>query len=253
MARQTHRSPQLAGVPSLTAVITTMGGCKSWSGAIDRLRPTHAGSGRSLPTTDRHHTDAQCPSSGSATHDCITLFKSPSLGYQIHSNIIVSGFANDSFLSTKLINFYSLCGDLPSALAVFELFPTCNVYLLNSMIRGYSSNGFCQKAINLFRMKRGEEASIPDSYTFICAMKACASALDLRQGKQLHQIAVECGFGADIFISNSLIFMYAKCGSLEGAVHVFDEMPHRDIVSWNSVILAFALNGLHFDVAEMTR
>ncbi|KAK8918598.1 Pentatricopeptide repeat-containing protein [Platanthera zijinensis] len=154
--------------------------------------------------------------------DCITLFKSPPLGYQIHSKIIVLGFANDSFLSTKLITFHSLCGDIPSTLAVFELFPTCNVYLINSMIRGYSSNGLCQKAINLFHMKRGEEASIPDSYTFSCVLKACASTLDLRQGKQLHQLAVECGFGADIFVFNSLIFMYGKCGSLEDGVHVFD-------------------------------
>ncbi|KAK8955242.1 Pentatricopeptide repeat-containing protein [Platanthera guangdongensis] len=102
-------------------------------------------------------------------------------------------------------------------------------------------------------MKRGEEAIIPDSYTFSCVLKACASALDLPQGKQLHQLAVECGFGADIFVSNSLIFMYAKCGSLEDGVHVFDEMPHRDIVSWNSVISAFALNGLNFDAAETAR
>ncbi|KAI0492087.1 hypothetical protein KFK09_026352 [Dendrobium nobile] len=180
--------------------------------------------------------------------DCI-LFKNLPLGSQIHSKIMVSGFAYDSFLSTKLITLYSLCGDLSTALTIFELFPTCNVFLLNSMIRGYSSNGLYPEAISLFHRKR-IEGLLPDSYTFSCVLKACALLLDLRQGENLHQLAVESGYDADTFVSNSLIFMYAKCSSLEEAVRVFDRMPQRDVVSWNSIISAYALNGFDLDAVE---
>lgn len=73
---------------------------------------------------------------------------------------------------------------------------------------------------------------------------------NLREGEKLHQLAIECGFDEDTFVSNSLIFMYAKCGSLDDAVHMFDRMPQRDVVSWNSIISSCALYGFDFDSVE---
>lgn len=120
------------------------------------------------------------------------------------------------------------------------------------MIRGLSSNGLNQEAINLFCIERREGVE-PDSYTFSCVLKACASLLDVRQGRSLHQLVIQCGFESDLFVSNSLVAMYAKCGSLESGVQVFDRMPQRDVVSWNSIVAAYALNGLDYEAAERVR
>lgn len=48
---------------------------------------------------------------------------------------------------------------------------------------------------------------------------------------------------ADVLVGNALIDMYAKCGSIETACKVFDEMPVRDLVSWNTVIAGQGING----------
>ncbi|XP_020097080.1 pentatricopeptide repeat-containing protein At5g16860-like [Ananas comosus] len=160
------------------------------------------------------------------------------LGSQIHTRILISGLRDDSFLSAKLIALYSLCGDLKTSVSIFDEFPSCNVFLLNAMIRGYSSNGLYHEAVDLFHRKR-KQGIKPDSYTFSCVLKACASISDLSQAKELHELAVECGFGSDLFVCNALICAYAKCGSLEDSSKVFDEMPQRDVVSWNSIISAY--------------
>ncbi|KAG0495887.1 hypothetical protein HPP92_000538 [Vanilla planifolia] len=180
--------------------------------------------------------------------NCI-LHKNLLLGSKIHCYIIVSGFSNDSFLSTKLISLYSDCGNIPMALTVFSFFPITNVYLLNSLIRGYSSNGLHQEAITFFNKNR-REGLLPDSYSFSCVLKACASLADLWQGKQLHQLAVQSGFEPDIFVSNSLIFMYSKCGSLEDVVLLFERIPRQDVVSWNTIVSAYALNGFVLEAAK---
>ena len=39
--------------------------------------------------------------------------------------------------------------------------------------------------------------------------------------------------------------MYSKCGSLNYARRVFDKMPERDLVSWNSILAAYAQSSEH--------
>ncbi|XP_020245821.1 pentatricopeptide repeat-containing protein At5g16860-like [Asparagus officinalis] len=197
------------------------------------------------------------PSKISANHlqllESLITHKIPlSLTPKLHSIIITSGLHNDSLLSTKLITLYSQLQNIPSAQKVFTHFQPPNIFILNSMLRALSSNGFNQESINLFSIerKRGLE---PDSYTFSCVIKACACISDLWKGKCLHQMAIGCGFGSDVFVCNSLISMYAKCGSLESGVQVFDKMPHRDVVSWNSILSGFSCNGLDLEAMKKAR
>ncbi|KAH9326628.1 hypothetical protein KI387_006806, partial [Taxus chinensis] len=58
----------------------------------------------------------------------------------------------------------------------------------------------------------------------------------LGMGKRLHDHMIRTGFKTDMYSDNSIVHMYAKCGSLESARQVFDEMPKRNVVSWNSII-----------------
>lgn len=48
------------------------------------------------------------------------------------------------------------------------------------------------------------------------------------------------GFEPTVFVTNCLIQMYVKSRSLEYATNVFDGMPQRDVVSWNTVIFGYA-------------
>ncbi|KAK7361950.1 hypothetical protein VNO77_04046 [Canavalia gladiata] len=61
--------------------------------------------------------------------------------------------------------------------------------------------------------------------------------------KATHSQALKLGSIADIYTANNLITAYAKCTELTLAHKLFDEMPHRDTVSWNAIISAYANAG----------
>ncbi|KAA8530061.1 hypothetical protein F0562_004770 [Nyssa sinensis] len=82
----------------------------------------------------------------------------------------------------------------------------------------------------------------PNRSTFPCTIKSCSALFDLRSGKQAHQQAFVFGFDSDLFVSSALIDMYSKCGHLNDARILFDEIPKRNVVSWTSIITGYVQN-----------
>ncbi|KAH6817288.1 hypothetical protein C2S51_000891 [Perilla frutescens var. frutescens] len=84
--------------------------------------------------------------------------------------------------------------------------------------------------------------------------KACAHSQSHRiLGKQLHCNVIKNGFDSDFTVSNSLLSMYAKFSDSKLAQKVFDEMPSRDTISWNSMINCYTQNGLFFEALKMLK
>ncbi|KAL5703760.1 hypothetical protein ACHQM5_022274 [Ranunculus cassubicifolius] len=78
----------------------------------------------------------------------------------------------------------------------------------------------------------------PNTYTFTILLKACR--FEQYNGKGIHAQILKLGFGTDVYVMNSLLEFYSKCGeSLESAERVFEEMPERDVVTWNSLMGAY--------------
>ncbi|GFQ02267.1 putative pentatricopeptide repeat-containing protein at3g23330 [Phtheirospermum japonicum] len=61
----------------------------------------------------------------------------------------------------------------------------------------------------------------------------------------MHSLIFKHGFEPDVFVSSALVDMYAKSGEMGCAIKVFDEMPERNLVSWNSAIVGFLRNGCY--------
>ncbi|GAV80700.1 PPR domain-containing protein/PPR_2 domain-containing protein/DYW_deaminase domain-containing protein, partial [Cephalotus follicularis] len=59
-------------------------------------------------------------------------------------------------------------------------------------------------------------------------------------GKSTHALVITSGEYPDCFLTNNLITMYSKCGSLSYARLLFDKSPNRDLVTWNSILAAYA-------------
>ncbi|PNX96353.1 pentatricopeptide repeat-containing protein chloroplastic-like [Trifolium pratense] len=78
----------------------------------------------------------------------------------------------------------------------------------------------------------------PDNFAFPAVLKATAGIQDLNLGKQLHAHVFKFGQALPTAVPNSLVNMYGKCGDIDSARHVFDEISNRDDVSWNSMINA---------------
>ncbi|XP_061349953.1 pentatricopeptide repeat-containing protein At3g26782, mitochondrial [Gastrolobium bilobum] len=111
----------------------------------------------------------------------------------------------------------------------------------NSVIADLARSGDSVEALGAFSSMR-KLSLHPNRSTFPCAIKSCSALSDLRAGKQTHQQAFVFGFGSDLFVSSALVDMYSKCGHLEDARNLFDEIPKRNVVSWTSMIAGYVQN-----------
>ncbi|GLJ10990.1 hypothetical protein SUGI_0139680 [Cryptomeria japonica] len=168
--------------------------------------------------------------------------KSLSDGKEIHAQIILNGLPINAFVATKLVRMYCKCGNVVHARLVFEQTMERSVFLWNTMIRGYANNGFYKEALSSYSEMQVSGIS-PDNYTVLSVLKACAGMEDLCQGMKVHCRIIRSGHELDLFVGNVLVAMYGKCRSLEYARQVFDKMPLRDNVSWNTMIASYSQNG----------
>eukprot|EP01018_Ginkgo_biloba_P012923 Gb_21951 [translate_table: standard] len=79
-----------------------------------------------------------------------------------------------------------------------------------------------------------------DSNTYACLLQLCIKKNALSQGKIIHTHMHETGLTPNRFLGNTLVDMYAKCGSLVDARRVFDDMPKRDVISWTAMIATYS-------------
>ncbi|KAF9606201.1 hypothetical protein IFM89_023656 [Coptis chinensis] len=69
-------------------------------------------------------------------------------------------------------------------------------------------------------------------------LQFCAKRNTPFQGKQLHAQIIKQGLQQCPPLPNNLIDMYGKCGLLQDAFNLFNEMPQRDPISWASILTA---------------
>ncbi|GLJ53327.1 hypothetical protein SUGI_1137120 [Cryptomeria japonica] len=168
-----------------------------------------------------------------------------SQGKEIHSFITDRGFAfaTHTAFQNKLVNMYFKCGSLVDARKVFDDMEERDCFSWNAIIAAYRRHGYPQEALRMFhQMQRtGVQAN---QLTFASILPACAKMGALKQGMDIHQIIIECGFLSDVVVANGLIDMYAKCGSIHKSRKLFDKMPQRDVVSWNTMAAGYAYGGV---------
>jgi pentatricopeptide repeat protein len=112
-----------------------------------------------------------------------------------------------------------------------------NIFRLNKKLEKYVKAGQPEKALQRFQQLQQQEGMSPDTFTFVHVLNACASLRALGEGRRVHEQIVEGSYESNVFVGNSLVDMYPKCGSIEEAWTVFHKMPLHDVVSWNVIIL----------------
>ncbi|WCJ25842.1 Pentatricopeptide repeat (PPR) superfamily protein [Euphorbia peplus] len=166
-----------------------------------------------------------------------------SYSLQLHSFIFKSGFIPNVFVSAALIRYYTVAGSINDAHNLFDEIPQPNVISWNTLISAYLRSGQFSKSLHLFLRLHRCDYTCLDSYSLTAALSACGQTSRSRLGESIHCKIVKYGMECSVVVANCLIDMYGKCGFVEEAVRVFDEMVDKDIISWNSVIAASARNG----------
>ncbi|KAL5731919.1 Pentatricopeptide repeat-containing protein [Ranunculus cassubicifolius] len=165
---------------------------------------------------------------------------------KLHANLIKTGLIKDHIAASRVLAFCATSpfGNINYAYLVFSQIQTPNLFIWNTIIRGFSQSSMPQFAISLFiDMLRFSDIE-PERLTYPSVFKAYAQLGLGYDGAQLHGRVLKLGLQFDPFIQNTVIFMYANCGYLNEASMLFDENVNLDVVAWNSMIMGFAKNGL---------
>lgn len=203
------------------------------------------------------------------------------LGKFVHWYIEINGVFADIFVQNALLDMYAKCGHLQMAEAIFERIVDKNVVSWTSMVSAYAKHGFTELAKRIFNQtpvknvvswnsmiscylqnghykeclelfyKMCDTCVVPDETTVTSVLSACGQLGDLVQGKKLHGYLLANSIKPSVTLFNSLIDMYAKCGSSEAALDIFLKIPEKNIVSWNTIIKALALNGSGYKAIEL--
>ncbi|EEF32367.1 pentatricopeptide repeat-containing protein At5g15300 [Ricinus communis] len=200
---------------------------------------------------------------------------------EIHGAVFKYGFCSHLFVQNALINLYAVKGspaaawrvfnetvgvdvvswsglvlahvrggELELARQVFDDMPEKDVVSWTAMVSGYSKANCSREALELF-WEMSDAGIRPDEVTIVSVISACTNLGDVETGMNVHSYINENGFGWMVSLCNALINMYAKCGCVDRAWRVFNNMKRKSLITWNSMISACANHGYAEDAFEL--
>ncbi|KAK1429329.1 hypothetical protein QVD17_11536 [Tagetes erecta] len=210
-----------------------------------------------------------------------TSLKNLNLGKQLHAFAIKTSFNSNVFVGSAVLDLYAkintiqdaqmvfddthdpnvvsytslICAYIKrerfdNALTIFETMPEKNVVTWNAMIGGYSQKGQSEEAINRF-IEMLRENLAPTQNTFPCVFSSAGNIAALNLGRSIHASAIKTLAKINVYVGNSLITFYSKCGSMEDSLLVFNKLQDKNIVSWNAMINGYAQNGRTKEAIEV--
>ncbi|KAH7286590.1 hypothetical protein KP509_32G014100 [Ceratopteris richardii] len=169
---------------------------------------------------------------------------------QIHALVMGEIFDSNISIGTVLVNMYRKCGCLSSAQRVFDAMKDRDQGSWNAMVATFVELNKGEEIFQLFAHMQ-LQGFLPNMTTYSSIISACSYETSLFEGKRLHALVINSGFQKDLLVGNALVSMYNKCGSLDKAQRVFDNMDEHNTVSWNAILDAHALHGKSHDIFNL--
>lgn len=199
------------------------------------------------------------------------------MGMQVHGQVVKYGFGSDFHVQRSLVCMYGClcdlmaakcifkmmgrfdvaswtcmikgyfkCGDVDSARKLFDRMPVKNLVTWSTMINGYLRNNCFDKAVEIFEILIDEGLVANE----VGAVSACAHLGALAAGEKAYEHAIRINLDLNVILGTAIVDMYARCGNVEKAVRVFEEMKEKDVISWTSLISGVAMHGYAEEALE---
>lgn len=181
---------------------------------------------------------------------------SPSTLYQarqVHSYITKMGFDLNVPVCNTLLTMYAKCSVLCDAFKVFEdIRNNADSVSWNAILTACMQHNQPGEVFKLMKLMLISQI-IPDHVTISNAVAACAEIASEEVGNQVHCFSIKSGLVLNVSVSNGLVDMYTKCGSLGNARKLFELMENPDVVTWSSLIMGYAQYGYGEEAIELFR
>lgn len=164
-------------------------------------------------------------------------------GKCLHGFTVKSGYFSHVFLVPALVSMYAGDADLCTARSIFDSIVEKNVTMWNSMISAYVQNQNTIEALEMFQqmIRAGLQ---PNLVTFVSIIPSCENSSSPMFGESLHACAIKHGSVCQLSVLTALVSMYSKIGDVLSAIFLFDQIPNRNLLSWNSMVSCYVHNGL---------
>ncbi|KAM7519465.1 hypothetical protein LguiB_018427 [Lonicera macranthoides] len=149
----------------------------------------------------------------------------------------------DVVVGNAVMDMYAKLGAIDSSRKVFEEVPCKDVISWNTIITGYAQNGLASEAIEVYCMMKEFEDITQNQGTWVSILPAYAHVGALQEGIKAHGQVLKRGLHLDVYVGTCLIDLYGKCGRLEDAMSLFDEVPRTSSVPWNAIISCHSIHG----------
>lgn len=160
-------------------------------------------------------------------------------GRKLHAAAVTSGLLvlPHLFVGNLVMQMYAACGDVLSARKVFDQIPPTykDAADWTTLMDCHSGGGSELEALRLFVLMRNDAVPI-DDVVMVSLFGTCAKVGNSVLGIQGHGCVVKMGLGFSVKARNAAMDMYAKCGLVDSARKVFDEMSERNVVSWTVLL-----------------
>ncbi|CAN0854348.1 Pentatricopeptide repeat-containing protein At3g24000, mitochondrial [Linum grandiflorum] len=178
----------------------------------------------------------------------LSSFSSPNyLAYckQVHCCIIRQGLQSNEYLSATLATVYSKCSNsLDDFVNICSGITIWDQVSWNAMIAGYCNLQNGDEALRCFCEMRRTGIN-GDLYTFTSLLGA------IEEGREIHALVSKTRYASSLSVQNGIVSMYARCGAMEESKRMFRLMPDHDVISWNSLLTAFAHHGYGNEAVEL--
>ncbi|XP_047087943.1 pentatricopeptide repeat-containing protein At2g13600-like [Lolium rigidum] len=174
---------------------------------------------------------------------------------QVHARALKAGVLADACVGTGFVRLYADLHAMDEARKVFDCMPlrdsmSWNVLLDCATRSSGEAAGSCMQEF----LRMVGSGVRPDHFTFATLLNGFADRFAGLEAMQLHSLILKTGwYLKDLFLCNSLLNVYGRCGHVDLAKNLFDAMIEKNIVSWTAVISGLAASGHQADAFEIFR